>query len=72
MLGPLVDGNGFSLTYFDATGVTQTADPKAVKSIQVILRGLSDGAVTSGIQGPPSRVQEELTSQITLRNSFRP
>jgi prepilin-type N-terminal cleavage/methylation domain-containing protein len=71
VLGPLVDGNGFSLTYLNVAGAA-TADPKEVKSIQVILRGISDGGVTSGIQGPPTHVQEELVSQITLRNSFRP
>jgi hypothetical protein len=71
VLGPLVDGNGFSLTYLNAAGAA-TTDPTQVKSIQVILRGISDGAVNSGIEGTPTRVQEELISQIALRNSFRP
>jgi prepilin-type N-terminal cleavage/methylation domain-containing protein len=71
VLGPLVDGNGFSLTYLNAAGAA-TADRTQVKSIQVILRGISDGAVNSGIAGTSTRVQEELISQIALRNSFRP
>jgi prepilin-type N-terminal cleavage/methylation domain-containing protein len=71
VLGPLVDGNGFNLTYLDAAG-GETGDRTAVKSIQVIIRGISDGAVNAGIEGSPTRVQEELTSLIALRNSFRP
>jgi prepilin-type N-terminal cleavage/methylation domain-containing protein len=71
VLGPLVDDNGFSLTYLNAAGAA-TADRAAIKSIVVTLRGISDGAVNAGIEGIPTRVQEELVSQITLRNSFRP
>jgi hypothetical protein len=71
VLGPLVDGNGFSLAYLNAAGAA-TADRAAIKSIVVTLRGISDGAVNAGIEGIPTRVQEELVSQITLRNSFRP
>jgi prepilin-type N-terminal cleavage/methylation domain-containing protein len=71
VLGPLVDGNGFSLIYLNAAGAP-TADRTQVRSIQVTLRGISDGGVTSGIEGAPTRVQEDLISQIALRNSFRP
>jgi prepilin-type N-terminal cleavage/methylation domain-containing protein len=70
VLGPLVDGNGFSLSYLNAVGGT-TADRTAVKSIQVTIRGISDGAVNPG-EGIPTWMQEELISQIALRNSFRP
>jgi prepilin-type N-terminal cleavage/methylation domain-containing protein len=71
VLGPLVDGNGFSLAYLNAAGAA-TTDRTAVKSIQVTLRGISEGAVNPGIEGIPTAVQEELISQITLRNAFRP
>jgi prepilin-type N-terminal cleavage/methylation domain-containing protein len=71
VLGPLTDGNGFLLTYLNAAGAV-TADPTAVKSIQVTLRGISEGAVNAGIEGSQARVEEELVSQIALRNSFRP
>ena len=71
VLGPLVDQNGFGLVYLNAAGAN-TTDRTAVKSIQLTLRGISEGAVNSGIEGPPSAAQEELISQITLRNAFRP
>jgi prepilin-type N-terminal cleavage/methylation domain-containing protein len=71
VLGPLANDSGFVLTYLNAAGGV-TADPTAIKSIQVTLRGLSEGAVNTGIEGVPSRVQEALVSQILLRNSFRP
>jgi hypothetical protein len=71
VLGPLTDGNGFLLTYLNAAGAA-TTDRTAIKSIQVTLRGISNGAVNAGIEGSPNRVEEELVSQITLRNAFRP
>jgi prepilin-type N-terminal cleavage/methylation domain-containing protein len=71
VLGPLSDGDGFLLTYLNSAGAV-TADRTAIKSIQVTLRGISEGAVNTGIEGSQSRVQEELVSQIALRNSFRP
>jgi prepilin-type N-terminal cleavage/methylation domain-containing protein len=71
VLGPLSDNTGFLLTYLNAAGAV-TADPTAIKSIQVTLRGISEGAVNAGIEGSPTRVEEELVSQIALRNSFRP
>jgi prepilin-type N-terminal cleavage/methylation domain-containing protein len=71
VLGPLANDSGFALRYLNATGA-ETADPTAIKSIEVTLRGLSEGAVNAGIGSTPSRVQEALVSQIMLRNSFRP
>ena len=71
VLGPLVDGNGFSLAYLNAAGAV-TPDRTAVKSIQLTLRGISEGAINPGIEGALSPAQEELISQITLRNAFRP
>jgi hypothetical protein len=71
VLGPLATDSGFALKYVDAAG-NETADRTAIKSIQVTLRGLSEGAVNTGIEGGQTRVQEALVSQILLRNSFRP
>jgi hypothetical protein len=71
VLGPLVDGEGFLLQYFDSTAAA-TTDPKAIKSIRVTLRGISDGTVNVGGESSQTLVQEELVSQVTLRNALRP
>jgi prepilin-type N-terminal cleavage/methylation domain-containing protein len=71
VLGPLADVDGFLLSYFTAAGVA-TADPTAVKSIRVTLRGVSDNAVHQGIEGDMAPLQEELVSQVSLRNALRP
>jgi prepilin-type N-terminal cleavage/methylation domain-containing protein len=71
VLGPLADGNGFLLEYLNGAAAV-TTDVKAIKSIRVTLRGISDGAVNAGIEGSPTHVQEELVSQVTLRNALRP
>jgi hypothetical protein len=71
VLGPLVDGNGFQLEYLDAGGVA-TADVTAIKSIRVTIRGISDAAFSTGVEGSPTHVQEQLVTQVALRNSFRP
>jgi prepilin-type N-terminal cleavage/methylation domain-containing protein len=71
VLGPLADGNGFLLEYLTAAAAV-TTDPKAIKSIRVTLRGISDGAIHAGIAGSPTHVQEELVSQVALRNALRP
>ena len=71
VLGPLADVDGFALSYFTAAGAA-TADPTAVKSIQVTLRGVSDNVVHRGIEGDMTQLQEELVSQVSLRNALRP
>jgi hypothetical protein len=71
VLGPLADENGFVLRYLDATGAV-TTDPTAIKSIGVTLRGISDGAVNVGGEASLTHVQEELVSQVVLRNALRP
>jgi prepilin-type N-terminal cleavage/methylation domain-containing protein len=71
VLGPLADGNGFLLEYLTAAAAV-TTDPKAIKSIRVTLRGISDGTINAGIAGTPTHVQEELVSQVALRNALRP
>jgi prepilin-type N-terminal cleavage/methylation domain-containing protein len=71
VLGPLADGNGFQLEYLDGAGAA-TANLTAVKSIRITLRGISDGAITPGIEGSMTRVQDSLVTQVALRNAFRP
>lgn len=71
VLGPLADGDGFLLNYFDAAGGV-TADRTAIKSIRVTVRGISDEAIHAGIESSPTYVQEELVSQVGLRNAVRP
>jgi prepilin-type N-terminal cleavage/methylation domain-containing protein len=71
VLGPLVDGTGFLLSYSNAAGAV-TADRTAIKSIQVTFQGISDNAVNLGIEGAVTHVQEVLVSQVALRNAIRP
>jgi prepilin-type N-terminal cleavage/methylation domain-containing protein len=70
VLGPLTD-DGFDLDYLDATGV-ETADKKAIKSILLTVRGLTDDAVRAGGSGAMGHPEEALVTQVLLRNSIRP
>jgi prepilin-type N-terminal cleavage/methylation domain-containing protein len=70
VVGPLTDGNGFRLEYLDGGG-SATNDVTAVKSIRVTLRGISEGLVRAG-GGQPRPVEEELSTQVSLRNASRP
>jgi prepilin-type N-terminal cleavage/methylation domain-containing protein len=71
VLGPLTN-DGFALEYLDANGnVTGATD--AIRSIRVIVRGLSDGEVRGGGgSGAMGHSQEALATQVLLRNSIRP
>jgi prepilin-type N-terminal cleavage/methylation domain-containing protein len=71
VLGPLVDGNGLQFDYLNAAGAA-TADLTAIKSIRVTIRGISDGSVRAGLDGGSTYAQEELITQVALRNAFRP
>ncbi len=71
VLGPLADVDGFALRYLDGAGAV-TVNRSAIKSIEVTIRGISDEAVSVGSEGSLSHVQEELVSQIAIRNSLRP
>lgn len=66
LLGPLAS-DGFRLEYLDASGIA-TADRSRIKSIRAGLRGTSG----EGGTGPNAPVEEELITQITLRNSVQP
>jgi prepilin-type N-terminal cleavage/methylation domain-containing protein len=68
VLGPLTDGDGLRLEYFAAAGVP-TNDVTAIKSIGVTIRGITENRLSSGgLQG--RHAEEELTTQVALRNAF--
>jgi prepilin-type N-terminal cleavage/methylation domain-containing protein len=67
LFGPLADGDGFQLAYFDAAGLPATL-PSAVRSIAVSLRAVSQ--VSSG-PDPGQPAKEELMTQVVLRNASR-
>ena len=67
LVGPLTKGSGFRLEYLDATG-TPTADRTSIKSIRIALRGTTEG----GGAGSSSPVEEELITQVALRNAVWP
>jgi prepilin-type N-terminal cleavage/methylation domain-containing protein len=71
VLGPLLDGTGFELEYLAGDG-TETADERAIKSIRVTVRGLTDEVVRVNGSGGWGHPQEVLVSQVLLRNSIRP
>ena len=67
LVGPLTNGTGFRLEYLDATGAP-TVDRTSIKSIRVALRGTTE----SGGAGNSMPVEEELVTQVALRNAVRP
>jgi prepilin-type N-terminal cleavage/methylation domain-containing protein len=70
VLGPLTS-TGFGLEYLNSAGAA-TADKKAIKTIKVTVRGLTDDAVRANGSGALGHPQEELRTQVLLRNSIRP
>jgi prepilin-type N-terminal cleavage/methylation domain-containing protein len=70
VLGPLT-ADGFRLQYLDNNGA-ETADQKAIKSIRVTVRGLTEDAVRQGGFGAMGHPQDSLVTQVLLRNSIRP
>ncbi len=72
VLGPLANAEGLLFEYLDANSAS-TADKKAVKSIRVTVRGVSDRAINSGgVGGALGLVQEQLVTEVALRNAFAP
>ena len=74
LLGPLAPAavDGLKLTYLDNANAV-TANVNNVKSIQLTVVGLSNQAIAKhGGSSQTSIVQDTLTSQVTLRNAFRP
>jgi prepilin-type N-terminal cleavage/methylation domain-containing protein len=74
LLGPLVAGTGLALSYVDNSNVvTPTAVPGDVKAIRLTVVGLSSQAVSSyGGSSQTSVVRDTVSTQVTLRNAFRP
>jgi hypothetical protein len=67
LVGPLTQEGGFRLDYLDATGAP-TADRTSIKSIRIALRGTTE----NGGAGNGNPVEEELITQVALRNAVRP
>jgi hypothetical protein len=65
IIGPLTDGDGFRLDYLDGDN-RPAGNAAAVRSVRVSLRAMGKGA--SGRM----RVEEELTTQLALRNTSSP
>jgi prepilin-type N-terminal cleavage/methylation domain-containing protein len=64
LAGPLAGGDGLLLEYLDQAGASTTT-PSAVKSVVVSVRVITEHVV-SRADGQP--LEEQLTSQVTLRN----
>lgn len=62
--GPLTDATGFRLEYLNGLGLP-TTDLTSIKSIKVAVRGTVEPGSGPGLE-------EELRTQVTLRNAFLP
>ena len=60
VVGPLADAGGFRLEFLSGAGAP-TTDLTSIKSVKVTLRGRIEG-----------HLEDELNTQVTLRNSLRP
>lgn len=65
LLGPLSETGGLELEYLDGTGAA-TTDKTGIKSIRVTLRGTAEAG------GADAPADEELVTQVTLRNASAP
>lgn len=66
--GPLAGSDGLQLEYLNRAGTPTTA-PAAIKSVVMTVRGTTEDPVTT-VDG--ERLEEELVTQVTLRNTLRP
>jgi hypothetical protein len=72
VVGPLLDGTGFTLEYQDGGG-SVTADPKAIKGVSLGVRGISENPISMGSgDGVRRRVQDSLVALVALRNAAEP
>jgi prepilin-type N-terminal cleavage/methylation domain-containing protein len=69
-LGPIT-ANGLEFQYRDASN-NLTANPAAVQSIGIMIRGETDRMVRAGGEGPLQLAQDSLSMRITLRNAPHP
>jgi prepilin-type N-terminal cleavage/methylation domain-containing protein len=71
LVGPLTDGSGLLLRYFNATGVV-TAAPDSVAAIEITVRGRTAQRMhVEGQTGGLRYVVDSLTTRVTLRNNRR-
>jgi prepilin-type N-terminal cleavage/methylation domain-containing protein len=72
LLGPLRGGDGLGFKYYSAPN-TETAVVGDIKSVRVSVRGLTNQAIADhGGSSRTSVVQDSLTTEVLLRNAFRP
>jgi len=72
LLGPLVDGTGFTLEYQDGAGGF-ISDPGAIQSVAVGVRAISESPIAVGTgSGLRGRVQDSLVARVALRNMVVP
>jgi hypothetical protein len=72
MVGPFLDGTGFTLEYRDAAG-SVTSDPVAIRSISLGVRAISEDPISFGSgSGARGRVQDSLVAWVWLRNAAAP
>jgi prepilin-type N-terminal cleavage/methylation domain-containing protein len=73
LVGPLdaTANAGFNLSYRDGNNAV-TADLTSVKSIRIGMKGLSSYNVASGTGSTLGQLQETDSTQVVLRNAFRP
>ena len=67
LVGPLTKESGFGLEYLDASGMP-TIDRTSIRSIRITVRGTTEG----GGAGNSTPVEEELVTQVALRNAAQP
>ena len=74
LLGPLVAGTGLAFSYVDnANAVTTVAVPANVKAVRLTVVGQSNQPVAGyGGSSGTSVVLDTVSTQVTLRNAFRP
>jgi prepilin-type N-terminal cleavage/methylation domain-containing protein len=63
VVGPLAEEGGFGLQYLNGFGIA-TTDPTSIRSIRVTLRGIVEGAT--------GNLEEQLTTEVSLRNAWHP
>jgi prepilin-type N-terminal cleavage/methylation domain-containing protein len=72
LLGPLVDGTGFTLDYLDGAGGF-TTDPGAIQSVVIGVRATTESPIPVGAgSGLRGWVRDSLVARVALRNATVP